>query len=290
MTQDTTLDRTEQFVGEAGIKRLRRMSAVIVGVGGLGTHLVQQLAFLRTGGLFLVDSGRFKNSSRNRYVGSRAKDLVGTPKVELAKRLALEIDDTIRVDAIDDSLISARAYAVVQNADVVFGCVDNDGVRLVLTELCSAYDRPYFDLASEIPPKSPLQFGGRIYFSTGGQGCLHCQGLIDNVEATRFIGGEAYDQAHEHNYGVRPEALPGGGPAVVSLNGIIASLAATEYLVWATGVRPPRKHLNYRGDMGIVAAPIPKPSHECMYCQSRGNRDRAALNRYIDQRVGAYLR
>jgi len=47
-------------------------------------------------------------------------------------------------------------------ADYVFGCVNSEGARLILTELCAAYARPYFDSASDIEADDRSRYGGRV--------------------------------------------------------------------------------------------------------------------------------
>ena len=53
----------------------------------------------------------------------------------------------------------------MKEAYYVFGCVDIDGARLVLNELCSAYSTPYFEIASDADPGPPLAYGGRVCVS-----------------------------------------------------------------------------------------------------------------------------
>jgi hypothetical protein len=42
------------------------------------------------------------------------------------------------------------------------------------------------------------------------------------------------------------------GPMVVSVNGVVASLAVTEFMVFVTGVREPVAHLIYKGHVATV--------------------------------------
>jgi hypothetical protein len=285
------LDRTEQFVGREGQATLRKLSIVVVGAGGLGTHVTQQLAFLRPGRLAIIDAGPFKESSRNRYIGSRHDDPVGVPKVELCKRLAHEIEPAMEVLPIHDTFVSEQGYEAIIAADYVFGCVDADGARLVLNELCSAYTRPYIDVATEIPADDVRRFGGRVCIAAGGKGCLYCLGVLDLDEARRQIGGPDLDRDHQRIYGVKAAALPGGGPAVVSINGVLASLAITEFLVWATGLREPNRLLSYRGAAGKVMLSVNAPSLDCIHCRGVfGRRESANVERYIAAGIGAWLR
>ena len=51
MTARDRFDRNIRFFGSEGQDRLARSSVAIVGIGGLGTHVVQQLALLGIGHL-----------------------------------------------------------------------------------------------------------------------------------------------------------------------------------------------------------------------------------------------
>ncbi len=129
-------DRNVRFFGQSGQDSLRAASVAVVGVGGLGTHVVQQLALLGMGRLVLIDSEEVDETNRNRYVGLRHDDLVpGMPKVDLGRRLAGEINPEVEVVTIAECLRGQPAFDAIMEADYVFGCMDNDGSRLILNEL-----------------------------------------------------------------------------------------------------------------------------------------------------------
>ena len=67
-------ERNTRFFGEEGQRILRETLVAIVGVGGLGTHVVQQLALLGVGELSLVDHEELDRTNLNRYVGARHSD------------------------------------------------------------------------------------------------------------------------------------------------------------------------------------------------------------------------
>ena len=278
-------DRNVRFFGKEGQDRLASASIAVVGVGGLGSHVVQQLALLGVGQLALIDPGEIKETNRNRYIGLRHDDRVpGTPKVAIGKRLAHEINPQIEVAAVQAPLTKASlaAFESVVDADYVFGCLDNDGARLVLNELCSAYAKRYFDLASDILI-GESQYGGRVCVAWDGSGCLVCYGEIDAVEAHVYSMSDEQRRDHEDIYGIPPDALGETGPSVVSINGVVASLAVTEFVLVATGMRSqPRGLLRYRGERGIVnlVTDVPKPG--CYYCTGlRGKGDAAGLRQYL---------
>src|SRR2546428_2993623 len=154
--------------------------------------------------------------------------------------MVAEIDPEVKLTKIHKNLISQDGFNAVKNADYVFGCVDDDGPRLVLTELCAAYKRPYFDLASQIFTVPTLQYGGRVCFSDSGQGCLMCLGEINVSEAQDYLASKNAKKDKQMLYGLPTMGIRDSGPSVVTLNGVVASLAATEFMVHAAQIRRAR--------------------------------------------------
>jgi len=71
------------------------------------------------------------------------------------------------------------------------------------------------------------------------------------------------------------------GPSVVSINGVVASLAVTEFMLHFTGKRMAQPFLNYMGNRGIVNKRN-KLDDDCYYCNAvRGQGDKANLDRYL---------
>lgn len=276
-------DRNIRFFGKEGQNRLAAAHVVVVGIGGLGSHVVQQLALLGVGHLTLVDPEQLDHTNRNRYIGVRHDDRPGTLKVLLGERLINEINPKIQVTPVPQSLVSQEAFDAVIVSDYVFGCVDKEGARLVLTELCAAYSRPYFDLASDILPGAPPQYGGRVCVAWDGRGCLVCYDELDTGEAQADLMNPDEARDREDIYGVPTEALGQAGPSVVSINGVVASLGVTEFMLVATGVRnTPRRLLTYRAYMGGVGLESGEPASDCYYCTGiRGKRDSADVYRYL---------
>jgi hypothetical protein len=266
--------------GKEGQAKLRGTHVAVVGVGGLGTHVVQQLALLGVGGLTLIDGEELDHTNKNRYVGVWHDDPAqGAQKVDLGERLVKAIDPSIAVNKVDKTFISPQGFASIIESTAVFGCLDKDGPRFVLNELCTAYERPYFDLASDIVPGTSLSYGGRIAITVDDGGCLVCQDCLDMAEVQDQSPETREERARI--YGVDVAVLGRAGPSVVSINGVVASLGVTEFMAFVTGLRPPKRHLTYHGHLGKVTLLTDPPKPDCYYCKEvRGMHDRADVQRY----------
>lgn len=278
------LQRSIVFFGEKGQRQLRDAQVGVVGIGGIGTHVLQQLALLRVGGFVLVDPEDLEESNLNRYVGARHDDPIpGTPKVELGKRIVRTIAPSIPIVKVRASFLSEHAMAALKSVTHLFGCVDREGLRLILTEFSAAYSIPYIDVATEILPGPPLEYGGRVCVAWDGNGCAVCLGILDQREVQIDLASEATRRDQRASYGVPRTVLGHSGPSVVCINGVLTSLAVTEFMLAVTGIRRPERLLTYRGHLhGVVTTSRDQPVAGCYYCTAlRGQGDAADLLRYV---------
>ena len=267
--------------GDLGQQRIVAERVGIVGGGGLGCFVGQSLVNLGVRRAVMVDHDTLTETNRNRWVLGFPAD-IGAYKVDLIRRYMLAVDPAAEVVAIKENLRSRAALAELMKCSTIFGCVDNDGARLILTELCAAYRILYIDCASEIiPPKadSPLDFGGRVVVARPGQFCLFCAGELDSEEAKMALEDSSVKAARvAHGYGLGSEVE---SPSVVSLNGVVANLAVTEFMAMVARLREPAFKLTYRGMRGVVVSSQAERSLACYTCNVlNGIRDEVDIFRY----------
>lgn len=271
MLEDPRYVRQVALFGAEGQRKIEGSTVAIIGLGGLGSHVVQQLAYLGVRTLSLIDDDVVSESNLNRLIGATPDD-IGIPKIDIAARLAEAILPGINVSLHPSKHDDEACLPDLQASTAVFGCIDDEPSRLNLLERCSELGVPYLDAATDvILPRDEggeLAYGGRACFNFATGGCLSCLDQLDQEELR--VASMTADQrrAHDEIYGINRELLDGGGPAVVSLNGVVASLAVTEFLVWVTGLREPQRVLTYAADIGGVRVNIDKPKESCPYCST----------------------
>lgn len=272
--------RNALLFGADGQRKLQATSAVILGAGSLGSPLAQHLALLGVAKVSVADFDDLDESNRNRFVGARFDDPVpGSRKVDLVCRHMNEINPEVFTEPLPYSLVSDQVFSAVRAGDWVFGCFDHDGPRAILNELCSAYDKPYIDLASDVAEDGC--YGGRVCVSIGGQGCLSCLDLLDRRAVRRYLDSPEARRAEDAIYGINTAALDEKGPSVSPLNGVIASLAVMEFMVGVTGMRAPTRLQEYRGWQSKVVVSADEPAHGCPICSGRGECEAADVERYL---------
>jgi molybdopterin/thiamine biosynthesis adenylyltransferase len=275
---DDRYNRQIEFFSAQGQERLKNTRVGIVGLGGLGAHVSQQLAYLGIDMFVLVDHDVVELSNLNRLVGAVPEDAINrTPKVSVAERTIRGQKPAAKVATFQAQIDDRGAQTGLEDVDVLFGCVDNDTARLKLTEFTSRLGIVYIDLASDIGSEGDfLWYGGRVFIAHDGRQCLSCANELDQ----RGMALESMDadqrRVHRDIYGVDRDLLDGGGPSVISINGVVASLAVTEFLVMITGVRAPMAHLVYRADQGIVRIHVDHRSGTCYYCDTLWPKEKSA--------------
>jgi hypothetical protein len=263
----------------------------VVGVGGLGSHVAQQLAYLGVRTFALIDHNRTTLTNTNRLVGSDVVDArAKRPKVAVVARMIERIQPGAEIALVPEPFVSETGFAALQASTLVIGCMDDDASRLILNEFCQTYERPYLDVATDVDPGPPVRFGGRMLYSVDGEQCVYCKDLLDPdaIQSAFSTPGQRRDA--EHIYGVPRAVLAGTGPAVVSLNGLLASAAVTELMAEVTGLRSAVRHLEYVGRTGVLVANRDAPRSDCYYCKGvRGTGRSADVERYVRDGWGMHL-
>ncbi len=281
----TRYARHEAFFGYDGQEKIRQTKFVIVGAGGTGSHAIQQLAYLGGVDFGLIDGDRLDETSGNRVVTAYPPDIAqGELKVDVARRQILAIQPNARIEVVPTSFLTHPGFAQIRSAGLVIGCVDRDSARLVLNELCQAYNIPYADIATDIDTHNPREFGGRFHLSIGGERCLFCDDLLDQEAIRRDFETPDQRATEERIYGVPRSALNGTGPSVVALNGLLVSAAIMEVIMYLTGLREANRRLEYRGSFGRLTTVTTKAKAHCPYCKGSSIRGRglaADVERYI---------
>ena len=110
-------------------------------------------------------------------------------------------------------------------------------------------------------------YGGRVCVAIDGDGCLECLRLLDKRDVRRYFESEEQRTREDAVYGIARQALDTKGPSVSSVNGVVAGLAATEFMVAVTGLRRPTRLQEYRAWESKVVVNTDSPQPDCLCCK-----------------------
>lgn len=216
---------------------LQRLRVGVVGAGGTGSAVIEQLVRLGVGHLTVADGETFEASNVNRVYGSRVID-ESLLKTKIAERLIADIGLGTEVLFVPRPITYRSALSEFRNCDVVFGCTDDTFGRSLLTRFAIYYGIPVFDMGVKIASLDGMvqSINGRVTTLMPGTACLFCRDRISSAQ----VGHEALRAmnptlAQEHEQiGYVPE-LGEPAPAVVSFTTATAAMAVNEFLNRITG-------------------------------------------------------
>jgi molybdopterin/thiamine biosynthesis adenylyltransferase len=206
----------QSFLGDDAENVLANARVAIVGLGGGGSHIAQQLAHVGVGHFRLIDPQEIDASNLNRLVGATENDVInGTPKVEIAERVIHSVRPwaDVRVSKTEWQ----AAADLLKDAHVVFGCVDGYRQRMYLESAARRFCLPYIDIGMDVTRLAERHYAvaGQMISTRPGGPCMRCLGFLTQQRLDR----------EENDY-----ADAGINPQVVWTNGTLASLAVGAFV------------------------------------------------------------
>lgn len=211
----------QSFLGSESENILKGLRVAIIGLGGGGSHIAQQLAHVGVANLFLFDFDTIdqEGTNLNRLVGATEADVKEEKlKVDIAKRLISGIDPTTNVSTFNSHWQDNNE--TLRYCDVIFGCVDSLLQRRDLESAARRFLIPYIDIGMDVNEvQKHFVISGQVVLSMPGQPCMRCLGILqDNTLA-----------AEAAMYGAA-----GSRPQVIWSNGVLASIAVGVFMQLVT--------------------------------------------------------
>lgn len=265
-SHDPMFDRQVRAFGAEGQAVLRNLRVGIVGLGGTGSAVAQQLAYLGVTDFVLIDPESIDKTNLNRLVGAVPTD-VGLPKVDVVARHIQAVRPVSSVKPVIGSVLHAETARLLLDTDFFFCCTDSHASRAVLCQLAYQYLLPCIDLGVTLVAHQGRveRVAGRVQMLSPGLGCLVCGQILDSDAVRREFMSDA--QRHADPYFIGPGAPQ---PAVVSINLTVASLAVSMFLGALTDAPVQSRLQFYNGISGAVRPARQDPDAACIVCSARG--------------------
>ena len=223
-------DRNIRAFGGEIQRVLGNLHIAVVGCGGTGSAVIEQLVRLGVRHLHLFDPDTLTIGNVTRVYGSYL-DSVGEPKVNVSAAHVGQISPDAEVMTTQTKITLESTARLLIDADVVFGCTDDNAGRLVLSRIASYLLTPVIDcgvLLSSGPGGQLVGIDGRVTVLAPGTACLVCRNRIDPQRAAaEMLAHDEYGRLAEEGYA---PALLDPEPAVVAFTTQVASAAVSELL------------------------------------------------------------
>ncbi len=231
----------QSFLGTDSQLRFENIRVGIIGFGGGGSHVGQQLAHIGIKNVTIFDDDKAEDTNMNRLIGGCFNDIRNkTPKTSIAKRLFEKIYPSANIKCINDKWQNKPED--LQECDIIVGGIDTFIGREQIEAECRRYLIPFLDIGMDVyqlPGEVPSMFG-QVILSMPGMPCMKCFGFLTGSKLT--MEAAKYGDV-------------GGQPQVVWSNGVLASTAVGILIDLITGWTKQKDrliYLSYDGNLGNV--------------------------------------
>jgi len=285
-------DRQILAFGSAGQKIISGTKVAIVGLGGTGSPVAEQLVRLGVKNFVLIDPDVLDPSNITRVYGSLYADAYRRllqayrprkkkiPKVDLIARHLKSINPAVQIQTFQASVVKADVVASILDRAVIFCCTDEHWGRSVINQVSYQYLIPVIDMGVRIDAKNSKIRGaaGSVHILRPDKPCLWCYEFL-NAERIMLEGLPSQERKSRLREGYAQD-IDSAAPSVVSLTSTVASHAVTAFLQLMTDFMGPAgdiARLNYNIMEGTVSRGISDIKANCICNKVRGFGDLKSL-------------
>ena len=261
---DKSYDRQSRIFGDAGQALLKSLTVGVIGVGGLGTLLVEYLARLGVGRLVVADPDRVAITNLPRLPHATRFDArtfltaanrpawmrrlgakLAVRKVDLAARICRRANPFMDVVPIFGDVTDATVADAFLDCDYLFLAADSMQARLVFNAIVFQYGIPGCQVGSKVVTDkntgAVLDVFSVVRPVVPERGCLMCNELISGAK----LQEEALstEDRQRQRYVDDPAVI---APSVITLNAVAAAHAANDFLFSMTGLTLPSATADYQ--------------------------------------------
>jgi molybdopterin-synthase adenylyltransferase len=181
--------RNRKTITTAHQHRLFQSKVAVIGCGGLGGYIIEELARLGVGTIKAVDPDVFEEHNLNRQILCTVSDL-GKPKARVAKRRIRAINPAIKVIPYIKPFGKENGKELLKGVDVAVDALDSVPARIELADCCESLQIPmvhgtiggwYGQVTTQLPGDGTVQM---IY-----RNCKEAKGV------ERMLGNPAFTPA-----------------------------------------------------------------------------------------------
>lgn len=157
--------RNQKMISTAEQLLLFRSRVAVIGCGGLGGYIIEQLARLGVGRIVAIDPDIFEEHNLNRQLFATPSTL-GQAKVKAVVARVKEINPAVTVSPIRDAFCTANGHEFLNGVTVAVDALDCISSRLELAEVCTDMHIPmvhgaiggwYGHVATQLPGDNTVQ-------------------------------------------------------------------------------------------------------------------------------------
>lgn len=155
---EKSTDRLGILVGEAGLERLKKAKAAVVGLGGVGGQAAEAVARSFVGRIVLIDGDKVNPSNINRQILA-TEQTVGREKAVVAAERAQEINPAAEITALPVFVTAENlAELPIWDSDCILDAIDDVSAKVALLAECVRRGVPVFSSMGAANRLDPTAF------------------------------------------------------------------------------------------------------------------------------------
>ena len=127
-------------VGPEGQQKLKKASVLIIGIGGLGSSVIQYLNAAGVGKIGIVDYDKVELSNLNRQLIYKNSD-IGKSKVDVASNYISELNSSTKIEIFKMRIDEKNLPNIIGDYDILADCTDNLETRLSINDVCTKFNK-----------------------------------------------------------------------------------------------------------------------------------------------------
>ena len=242
-------DRQVRAFGKDGQKAMSNAKVGIIGVGGTGSPIAEQLVRLGVTDIVLIDPDTFSSTNITRVYGTffsstRRFNFLSKYKVNLVASHLKKINPRVQIRAIKQSVVLNTVAPLLSDRDILFLCTDEHWGRSIVNQLSYQYLIPTINVGVKISSQN-----GTITNAVGvldilrpDIACLWCKQFLrsERISAESMPNSNRQSLLEEGYV----EDLDTKEPSVISFTSSVASSATSIFLHMFT---------NFMGESGNIS-------------------------------------
>jgi hypothetical protein len=242
-------DRQVRAFGRVGQLALSRAKVGIVGVGGTGSSIAEQLVRLGVSDFVLIDPDKFSLTNLSRVYGThfvsvRKSRLLPEYKVNLVASNLRRINPGAHIRVANQNVVLSSVALVLLDRDILFLCTDEHWGRSIVNQIAYQYIIPTINLGLQI-----TSIDGVISHAVGvldalrpEKPCLWCKRFLRSERiAAENLPPEKRRHLLQQGY---VDDIDSTTPSVISFTTAVASSAVSLCIHYFT---------NFMGDAGDIS-------------------------------------
>lgn len=242
-------DRQIRAFSTEGQKLISQAKVGIIGVGGTGSPIAEQLCRLGVADFMLIDPDRISPSNITRVYGTSYPSIRKSSKpldfkVNIIAEHLKNIRPYIDVKVFNQNVVKTEICSSLIDRDILFLCTDEHWGRSIVNQLCYQYLIPTINLGVRITSDA-----GKITNAIGvldvlrpGKPCLWCKQFLRSERISAESMPNNYYAGLKHEGYVEDINIP--EPSVISFTSSVASTATSIFIQFMTNFMGPTGNIS----------------------------------------------